>query len=224
MRIMGIDEAGRGPVIGPMVICGYVLDEKKIKKLEELGVKDSKLLSRHQREKMFEALKKLSDDHIIIKIPASKLNELMKEKNLNKIEIETMAKIINSAKPDRVIIDSPEVNTDKFVQKIRRHVKTDVDIVAENYADKKYPIVSAASVMAKVVRDREIEKIEKDMGMTIGSGYPGDEKTLKALDTMIRKGLTKHVRKKWITYKRIRENYSQTTLKRFGKNGRHEEG
>ncbi len=218
MKTLGIDEAGRGPVIGPMVLCGYLIDDKKINALKSLHVKDSKLLSPSQREGLFGKLKKLADDYLIVKIPAKKLNELMKEKNLNQIEIDSMAKLINFLHPEKVIIDSPEVNTDKFSEKVRRKLDNkNVKIISENYADKKYPIVSAASILAKVIRDREIEKIRNKIGEDFGSGYPSDEKTSKFLEKFVAAGKkSDYIRNRWITYKRLKKKYSQGNLRNFG--------
>ena len=220
MKVLGIDEAGRGPIIGPMVMCGYLVNESKIEDLKKLGVKDSKMLSPSRREYLFEKLTKLADDFIVVKLSAKKITELMNEKNLNKIEIGEMAKIIDLMDPDKVIIDSPEANTKKFADKIRAKLSNkDVVIVAENYADKKYPVVSAASIIAKVVRDREVKKIEKELGKPIGSGYPSDEVTMKYLEELISSGKdSDYIRKKWITYKRLKNKYSQRKLSSFGDN------
>jgi len=222
MKILGIDEAGRGPVIGPMILCGYLIDDKNMGLLKSLHVKDSKLLSPSRREDLFSKLKKISSDYLIIKITAKKLNELMKEKNLNKIEIDNIIKIINLLKPDKVIIDSPEVNTKKFAEKINRGLKDKkIKIIAENYADKNYPVVSAASILAKVIRDRAVKQIQKKIGEDIGSGYPSDEKTINFLEKFIASGKdSDFIRKKWITYKRLKKKYSQRNLKNFG--GKHE--
>ncbi len=221
MKMLGIDEAGRGPVIGPMVICGVLIDSSKEAELRRIGVKDSKLLTPDQRSKLFKKIIDIADDYVIIKLSAKKINELMKTKNLNKIEIETMAKIIDMMQPDVAYIDSPEVDTKKFEQKILSLVKaSDSKIIAENYADKKYPVVSAASVLAKVTRDEEIEKIKKKLGAEIGSGYPSDERTTKYLERLISEGKeNEYIRRKWITYKRLKNKYSQINLKNFKDDG-----
>ncbi len=218
MKVLGIDEAGRGPIIGPMVMCGYLIDSRKKDELKESGVKDSKMLSPARREYLFGKLMELADDFIVVKLSAKKLTGLMNEKNLNKIEIDEMAKMIDLMNPDKIIIDSPEANTKRFADKIRAKLSNkNVVIVAENYADKKYPVVSAASIVAKVVRDREVKKIEKKLGKPIGSGYPSDEITIKYLEELISSGKDNdYIRKKWITYKRLKNKYSQKKLSSFG--------
>ena len=113
-----------------------------------------------------------------------------------------------------VVIDSPEVNTKKFSEKIRGKLKNKkVEIVSENYADKKYPEVGAASIIAKQLRDAEIGKLHKKHGF-FGSGYPSDEVTVKFLRAWIKKNkeFPNFVRKSWFTVQRLKEEKQQTTL------------
>lgn len=216
--ILGIDEAGRkqqvycylskGPVIGPMVICGFLIEENKLEKLKEIGAKDSKLLSSIKREKIMKKLKRIAKNIILIKLSANEIDLLRKEMNLNEIEINKMVKIINSSSPNIVIIDSLEVNTKKFINKIKKKLKNkNIKIIAENYADKKYPIVSAASIIAKVERDKEIEKIKRKINYDFGSGYASDKKTINFLKYWLKnhESLPNFVRRSWITVKLLIE-------------------
>ncbi|MEM3420071.1 MAG: ribonuclease HII [Nitrososphaerota archaeon] len=198
----------KGPVIGPMVICGFSIEENKIETLKEIGAKDSKLLSPIKREKIMKKLKKIAKNIILIKLSANEIDKLRKEINLNEIEINKMVEIINSSSPNIVIIDSPEVNTKKFINKIKKKLKNkNIKIIAENYADRKYPIVSAASIIAKVERDKEIEKIKKKIGYDFGSGYASDKKTIDFLKYWLKNHdiLPNFVRKSWITVKLLIE-------------------
>ncbi|MEM2083248.1 MAG: ribonuclease HII [Nitrososphaerota archaeon] len=198
----------KGPVIGPMVICGFLIEENKIETLKEIGAKDSKLLSPIKREKIMKKLKKIAKNIILIKLSANEIDKLRKEINLNEIEINKMVEIINSSSPNIVIIDSPEVNTKKFINKIKKKLKNkNIKIIAENYADRKYPIVSAASIIAKVERDKEIEKIKKKIGYDFGSGYASDKKTIDFLKYWLKNHdiLPNFVRKSWITVKLLIE-------------------
>jgi ribonuclease HII len=78
--------------------------------------------------------------------------------------------------------------------------------VAEHKADSRYPIVSAASIIAKVTRDREVKKIERELGITIGSGYPSDETTIDAIKAnMGNAQLFNHIRRYWKTMDRIKQ-------------------
>ena len=201
--ILGIDEAGRGPVIGPMVIAGYCIEEEKIDLLKSLGVKDSKELTRKQREEIYNDIIKLTDKYKYIIIDPKTIDYYVYKNKLNYLEFKNMIKIIEEIKPDKVIIDSPIVNTKKVIEYIKNNLKTNVEIIAENRADKNYPVVSAASIIAKVIRDREIDKIKEKINIDFGSGYPSDEKTIKALKEDYDK-IKDYIRESWMTIKRIR--------------------
>jgi len=201
--ILGIDEAGRGPVIGPMVIAGYCIEEEKIDLLKSLGVKDSKELTRKQREEIYNDIIKLTDKYKYIIIDPKTIDYYVYKNKLNYLEFKNMIKIIEEIKPDKVIIDSPIVNTKRVIEYIKNNLKINVEIIAENRADKNYPVVSAASIIAKVIRDREIDKIKEKINIDFGSGYPSDEKTIKALKEDYDK-IKDYIRESWMTIKRIR--------------------
>jgi ribonuclease HII len=209
--ILGIDEAGRGPVIGPMVIAGYCIEEEKIELLKSLGVKDSKELTRKQREEIYNEIIKLTDKYKYIIIDPKTIDYYVYRNKLNYLEFENMIKIIEEIKPDKVIIDSPMVNTKKVVEYIKNNLKINVEIIAENKADKNYPVVSAASIIAKVIRDKEIDKIKEKLNLDIGSGYPSDEKTIKVLKEDYDK-IKDYVRESWMTVKRIRKRNQKNIL------------
>ncbi|MCK4730650.1 MAG: ribonuclease HII [Candidatus Aenigmarchaeota archaeon] len=215
--LLGIDEAGKGPVIGPLIIAGVIISEENSGKLREVGVKDSKELSPRKREELFSKIKKLSEDFIILETSSKQLNEEMELENLNTIEIKKMGQIIDSfeSKNPEVFIDAIEANTLKFKDKIISHLKNkELKIVAENRADQKYPVVSAASILAKVTRDSKIKKMHEQYGF-FGSGYPADGRTIKFLEELDEKSYNEIVRLKWSTSKRILEKKKQKGLGEF---------
>lgn len=184
MTELGIDEAGRGPVIGPMVIAGVVLDTEGVKKLRELGVKDSKELSTQKRESMLDIIKKTALQYKIIILSPKEIDEALNSQssNLNKLELLNMAILANSLDSDKIIIDAPSTNTESFKSTFKIYLKNkDREMVVEHKADSKYIAVGAASILAKVTRDREIEKLRLKSGFDFGSGYPSDPKTQKFL-------------------------------------------
>lgn len=210
-KILGIDEAGRGPVIGPMIIAGVLINENKIEKLKEIGARDSKELNRNEREELFEEIKKIVDEIYIEFVSVEEINEWMERGlSITDLELKKIIKIILKANPDVVMIDCPTIGKNKFLEKLMKYVKADLNIIAEHKADKKYPVVSAASIVAKVIRDREIDKIKEKVGIDFGSGYPSDERTIRALKENYSK-LKKYVRKKWKTVL----NISQRNLLEF---------
>ncbi len=215
MRILGIDEAGRGCVIGPLVMCGYLVDSSNVEKLRKLGVKDSKMLSAAKRESMLKELMVIADDYVVLSVTAEEIDKMRTVSNLNKVEIRRMQQLINALEPDRVILDALESNEKRFLQKIKAGIKTDAEIIAENFADKNYLEVGAASIVAKVHRDGEIKKLHKDHG-DFGSGYSSDPKTITFLKECIKKKqLPDFVRKSWMTVQWIREEAEQAKMSRF---------
>lgn len=215
--LCGIDEAGRGPVIGPMVICGIVINQKDESKLAEIGAKDSKLLSPRQRERLFDQIKKIAKDYKLVILSPQKIDQtLMAEgTNLNWLEADTSAGIINALKPNKVIIDCPSTNIKAYSAYIKKQLKNPkIDLVAEHKADVKYPVVSAASILAKVTRDREIEQLKKKIGFDFGSGYPSDPVTQEFLNNYHDK-YPEIFRKTWKTYKAVAGIKNQKKLGSF---------
>jgi len=175
--VLGIDEAGRGPIIGPMYVCGVVVDEKTLDKLKLIGVTDSKQLDKNQREKLFRAIMGLAKHVLAVEIPP----QLIDSVNLNVLERDTIAIIVARAasiwgeKLAAVYVDVVGTSS-KLVSVIRKTGFKGV-IVAEPKADSKYVVVGAASIVAKVFRDRTIEELRRLYGVE-GSGYPTDQRTL----------------------------------------------
>jgi len=204
MKILGIDEAGRGPVIGPLIIAGVMLPKEKIRILERLQVKDSKKLTQKKRTYLAKKIKKISE-YYIVKIDASKIDKLRSEGvNLNEIEKKAIADIINKARPDHVIVDSVDIKPHRFEKELKKLIKDNITVKAEHRADTKYPIVSAASIIAKNQREQEIEKIKKEYKIEFGSGYPNDPLTKKFLSTLKSDKLPNFIRKSWATIKKMR--------------------
>jgi len=203
MKVLGIDEAGRGPVIGPMVIAGVMVDEDKMDLLREIGVRDSKELSREKREELFNEIMKLSIAVKYYIVSPSMIDYYVEKKKLNLLELDYFCKIIENLKPDRVFIDSFTRNSYKLIEMIYKRLSYKPEIIAEIKADKKYPAVSAASIIAKVIRDREIDKIKRETGIDFGSGYPSDKRTIDALKNNY-EIIKDYVRKSWFTVKKIR--------------------
>ncbi|MCX6803369.1 MAG: ribonuclease HII [Candidatus Diapherotrites archaeon] len=185
MLIAGIDEAGRGPCFGPMVITLAVCDKSVEKELKKMGVKDSKLLLPNKRKSLIEDIKKMIVEEKTSIIKPLKINDLMAQYSLNEIEAMEIGELINSLKetPEIVYIDSPDAVKGAFEKRIRKYLNKErqkIKIIAENKADVNYVIVGAASIIAKVTRDDSIEELAEKYG-DFGSGYPSDPKTKKYL-------------------------------------------
>lgn len=216
--VLGIDEAGRGAVVGPLIIAGAMFRENDLPKLKALEVRDSKELSPSRREELEGKIKDLAADFVVVSISAHTIDEMRSVKNLNRIEIDYMVDIIKTLKPDKVIVDSPEANTEKIKNEILGKLgDLKVEIVSENYADKNYPEVSAASILAKVVRDKAIKGLESRLEVEIGVGYPSDERTIEFLKWVLKKykSYPEFVRKSWITSQRVKGEKEQKNLGHF---------
>ena len=216
--ICGIDEAGRGPVIGPLVMCGLLVKEEDEKELIKLKVKDSKLLTRARREFLFDKIKDISYKCEIIVVNPDEIDHAVNNHdglNLNKLEARKSADILNLLKPDKAIIDTPSNNVEKYRQYLLKYIENkNIELVLEHKADLNYPIVSAASILAKVTRDNEIEKIKKKIKIDFGSGYMADPKTIDFLEKYYEK-YPEIFRKSWFPYQDILNKKFQRKLEDF---------
>lgn len=194
----GIDEAGRGPVIGPMVISIVCGDRDR---LAALRVRDSKTISPQRRKKLFQEIQDASDYVRTIIIPSPKINELMGKMTLNEIEFIHAAELLENAEYT-TYVDCFDVIPERTQERLGE--KTGKKVICSHKADAIYPSVSAASIISKVTRDEEIEKLKKEYG-NFGSGYPADPATISFLENAISQGvdLSSIVRKKWKTYENI---------------------
>lgn len=224
MFYIGIDDAGRGPVIGPMVLAGVLVDEKQEAKLKLLRVKDSKLLSPQRREFLAREIKKIVTSNVILKVSAHEIDEFLTKKiNLNKIEALKTAEIVNILTKNipkaEVIIDCPSTNIMAWQNYVLQYIKDKekVKLKCEHKADLNYPVVSAASILAKVTRDVEMDKIRKYYDIDCGSGYPSDPLCVKFLKTPKAKELAKFglIRKSWQTWSRDNRKQGQKKLGEF---------
>jgi ribonuclease HII len=217
MLIAGVDDAGRGAVIGPLTIAGVLMKEEDLPKLKELGVKDSKLLSPQRRETLAIEIKRIAQKYSLIKLSPKQIDTVVetgkKLHRLNRLEAQTMAQIIEMLKPDKAYVDASDVLEERFKQHILENLTFKVEIVSEHKADRKYPIVSAASIIAKVERDKEIAELTKKYG-DLGCGYPTDAKTINFLQQCLEKlgEYPDFVRKSWKPAKKAKtENDSRQT-------------
>jgi ribonuclease HII len=194
--IMGIDEAGRGPVLGPMVVAGLVLDTQSELVLKDLGIKDSKLLSAKQREKFFDHIIEETSWHKVLVVWPETIDKFVLRNALNHLECDLMSSIIDSyGLNTEVYIDSPQ-KPSVFKKMLESRLKTQVELNCSFKADAIYPVVSAAGILAKVTRDAIITELHKEYG-DFGSGYPGDPKTKNFLAGL--KDYPYFVRKSWKT-------------------------
>lgn len=209
MLVAGVDEAGRGCVIGPLVVAGVAFKTENLHFLDELGVKDSKLLSPKKREALYTEIINLTEKHQTIKVLPSQIDKAVESSRklhkLNRLEAQTMAEIIEALKPDEVYVDAADVLEYRFKHHIQECLTIKTRIISKHKADRIFPIVSAASIIAKVERDQEIKNLKMEFG-DFGSGYLTDDKTKDFLKQLIDKNdeYPSCVRKSWKPAKRAK--------------------
>jgi ribonuclease HII len=222
--LLGIDDSGRGPLVGPMILAGCLITEETEKEFRRLGVKDSKQLTRKRRAFLESIIKEKAVAFSIQVIHASEIDNKNHEGvNLNDVEAEMASKIINEInkapnannRKIKVVLDCPSTNRLKWRDTVRLNVDnlSNLEIVCEHKADRNHVSVSAASILAKEERERQMAILKEKYGDDIGSGYSSDPKTKKFLEKNIKK-LDNHgiFRKSWKTWRTANQDSSQKKL------------
>ena len=211
--ICGVDEAGKGSVLGPMVIAAVGATDKDI--FSDLIIRDSKTHSAKERERLAAIIRKRCRV-TTVKIDAHEIDAIRNEMTLNACVARAHAQAINKLRPKTAYVDACDVNEFRYAEMVRCHLTRECEIVSEHHADSTFVIVSAASIIAKVTRDKEILKLAKTYG-EIGSGYPADPVTVSYLSSYIDKH--RHpppiARKSWKTVTAMIGKKEQSSLTRF---------
>jgi ribonuclease HII len=211
--ICGVDEAGKGSVLGPMVIAAVGISSEDI--LEGIRVRDSKLLSAKERERLYKIIKKKCQV-ATVRLDAQQIDIMRRDMTLNEAVARSHAQVIIKLSPDYAYLDACDVNTFRYAEMVKNHLVQPCEIISEHHADEKFPVVSAASIIAKVTRDRAIATLAKKYG-TIGSGYPSDPVTIHFLNSYIDEYSVPPpiARKSWKTVSAILSRKSQRNLDDF---------
>jgi len=213
MIVAGVDEAGRGSILGPLVVAGVRIDESKLKQLHLLGVKDSKKLAPRAREKLYRKILKVVDDYYVCKLKPEEIDRFVSMKKLNVLEANAMAAVINKLKPNIAYVDSCDVKPERFRAAVKATLKCRARIDSSHHADSNNIAVSAASIIAKVNRDREIARIRKRIN-NIGSGYPSDRKTMRFVKNWMRthREAPKFARSSWRPLRELIDRHLQRRI------------
>lgn len=190
------------------------------------------MLTPKKREFLYDEITAIADEVRSYSISSEEIDQAIKSNvSINQLEALNFARLIDSldTEPDKVFLDSPDVISERFgmrvslfsarnmrVKGIKKNgqkndsmVHSDskkIAVIAEHKADSIYPVVSSASIIAKVIRDREIDRITDHLGVDIGSGYPSDAKTIEAIkDNLANEKFAKFVRQRWKTMQIIRQ-------------------
>ena len=216
MSVVGIDEAGRGPVLGPLVMCGVLTRDSAQEKLSTMGVKDSKLLTAEKREELYPEILKIIDSHKLVILEPAQIDKAMSTSNfnINWLEAHTAAEIVNALNPATAIIDCPSPNIRSYTEYISRLITNkQTKLILEHKAERHMP-VAAASIIAKVTRDRIIGQLKKSIGIDFGSGYMHDERTQQFLQSHFET----HpylFRQMWAPFQKMQNSKHQMQLNKF---------
>jgi ribonuclease HII len=225
--VAGIDEAGKGPIIGPLVLAIAAIEKNKEDHLRGLGVKDSKLLTPQQRGSLVGHIKGWTSWNLVVVEPLEIDEAVLSDSlNLNWLEAIHSAKLIDAMATQlvkehqellRVVVDCPSNNISAYTSYLKTHLKhKEIEIIAEHKADLNHPIVSAASIIAKTTRDARIEDLKKKFGVNFGSGYPSDPTTKVFVENHFKDPrLVTIMRKSWETYQKLVRKSKQKGLGEF---------
>lgn len=212
----------KGAVLGPLVVAGVTIDAKSEKKLKALGVKDSKELTPKKREELYKHIQKIAKDIFVLKVAPCRIDTYRNMGiNLDKIEAMKMAEIIDFNSSKKVFVDSLTHNPPRFKKLVSSFIKRnkDAELIVENYMDESIIAVGAASIVAKVERDKEIEELKRQVGFDFGVGYPHDPLTIQFMEKIIKetngRQLPEYIRKSWVTTEMLQEKSWQKKLRDF---------
>jgi len=211
--ICGVDEAGKGSVLGPLVIAAVGVPSDDV--FADVLVKDSKMLSPAMREHLYSVIRKRFRV-ATVRIDAHEIDEIRKGMTMNSCIARAHAQVIGKLSPSKAFVDACDVNAFRYAEMVKSHLDCTCEIISEHHADESFKVVSAASIVAKVVRDRAIVTLSKKYG-TIGSGYSSDPVTIAFLSSYIDeyKKPPPIARKSWKTVSRLIAKKQQSQLSEF---------
>jgi len=211
--ICGVDEAGKGSVLGPLVIAAVGVPSDDV--FADVLVKDSKMLSPAMREHLYSVIRKRFRV-ATVRIDAHEIDEIRKGMTMNSCIARAHAQVIGKLSPSKAFVDACDVNAFRYAEMVKSHLDYTCEIISEHHADESFRVVSAASIVAKVVRDRAIVTLSKKYG-TIGSGYSSDPVTIAFLSSYIDeyKIPPPIARKSWKTVSRLIAKKQQSQLSEF---------
>lgn len=198
-----------------MIIAGVLMRAEDEAKLRKLGVRDSKLLTPAKREQLAKEVRKIAVEVHVAEVSAAEIDKERKKMSLNELEALVIAGLFKSFKnaPDLLVVDAPDTDASSFLRRVRKYAPVTCKTVFEHKADVKYPAVSAASVIAKTVRDERVRALEKKHGVVLGTGYPHDPLAIKFLEECAERGkCPDFVRKSWITTQNAFSKKKQSKL------------
>jgi len=193
-----------------LVVAGISVADDGVRHLREIGVKDSKQLSPSQREALYPEIIRVARKVKWLGISPSEIDEVVtwgrRLRKLNYLEAVYFARVIDALGARRVTVDASDVLPGRFRNDIVAHLERPCEVTALHKADRDFPVVSAASIVAKVERDRAVALLRQEHG-DFGSGYPSDPLTRTFFVERMKRGepLPGYVRRSWKTWLNLRQ-------------------
>ncbi|MFB6094939.1 MAG: ribonuclease HII [Halodesulfurarchaeum sp.] len=213
MRI-GVDEAGKGPVLGSMFAAAVAAESAFLPD----GVADSKQLAPDRREDLAARLEESAAVDIgLAEVPVERIDD--PETDMNSLTVAAQANALSRVATDgaTVLLDAGDTDADRFARRVADRVPHDLEVRAEHGADESDRVVAAASIVAKVARDEHVAALAREYDADLGSGYPGDQRTIAFLEEHLRRtgDLPTCARSSWATSRRLRAAAEQRGLDQF---------
>jgi len=191
-------------------VAGVTVTRAEARVLKGIGVKDSKRLTRNQRESLYPEILRHARKVRWLGITPQEIDAVVtrgrKLRRLNYLEAVYFARVIDGLGALKVTVDASDILPTRFRDDILANLETKCDVSAHHKADRDYPVVSAASIVAKVERDRSVELLRRVHG-DFGSGYPSDPVTRSFFIERMKRGkpLPSYVRRSWKTWPRLEQ-------------------
>ncbi|MEM0128711.1 MAG: ribonuclease HII [Thermoplasmata archaeon] len=216
--VLGLDEAGRGAWLGPLVVGAFLVRSEQIDRLRSIGVRDSKRLAPVARERLYRALGEIGT-YRAMAIPPATVDRRVAHGELNRLEAESFAALIRSLRADEIRLDACDVDPARFGRSVGALAGTTIPIRSAHRMDATDPVVGAASIVAKVERDRAVARAAASLGLPIGSGYPSDPRTRRFVEEAHRRAPSRlHGlwRRSWAPSQRLIAARTARALEEFG--------
>jgi ribonuclease HII len=211
--LVGVDEAGRGAWVGPLVVGAVAIPPGALEQVRASGARDSKTLSPTARERVYDRLAEVATARSV-ELPPSEIDRHVRQGRLNELEARAFGEIVKEFAPATAYVDACDVNARRFGRRVADAAGPGVRVVARHHADRDHPLVGAASIVAKVRRDRAIQRLAEQLGGDPGSGYPSDERTVQFVAGRVAKRapIPDWIRASWATTQRVIRSRPGRTL------------
>jgi ribonuclease HII len=214
--IVGVDEAGRGAWIGPLVVGAFAISEDRLPDLRACGARDSKVVAPAERERIHDLLPSLGVARSL-ELPPPEIDRHASLGHLNALEARAFGEILAPFSPAVAYVDACDTDAARFGRRVSTLAGPGIRIIARHRADERYPVVGAASIVAKVRRDRAVRELGGRLGVEVGSGYPSDARTIRAVRSLLPPGSARPewLRASWATTSRVLRGRAPRTLAEF---------